>query len=269
VQDEVSITKSLALNAGFRYDYYSAVRASKDPKAALIYRPGGGAVLKLLYGAAFRAPNVYEKYYSVSPNAPNPSLNPEKLHSAEFVWEQSFSDHLWLSTSGFYNTMHDLITQVPFDSDLLIFRNIQNVESDGLELEVKGHIPRGIQVIASYSFQETKDQDTHQILDNSPRNLAKLNAIQPLLHRTFFASLDAQYRSGMTTFTGGSVSPFTIVNASLLGRRIGKRVDLSANVYNVLDKEYYDPPSTGLSELKVPQDGRTFRVKMTWYFGER
>jgi iron complex outermembrane receptor protein len=134
---------------------------------------------------------------------------------------------------------------------------------------VKGHIPRGIQIIASYSFQETKDQDTHQILDNSPRNLAKLNAIQPLLHRTFFASLDAQYRSGMTTFTGGSVSPFTIVNASLLGRRIGKRVDLSANVYNVLDKEYYDPPSTGLSELKVPQDGRTFRVKMTWYFGER
>jgi iron complex outermembrane receptor protein len=165
--------------------------------------------------------------------------------------------------------MHELITQVPLDSDLLIFRNLQNVESDGVELEVKGQIPRGIQGIASYSFQETKDRETQKFLNNSPRNLAKLNATQPLLHRTFFASLDAQYRSGMTAFTGGSISPFMILNVSLLGRRIGRRVDLSANLYNVLDKKYYDPPSTGLSELKVQQDGRTFRVKMTWYLGER
>jgi len=268
-QDEVTITKSLALNAGFRYDYYSTVHASEDPRAALIYRPWTGAALKLVYGEAFRAPNVYEKYYSIPPNAPNPSLDPEKLRSTELVWEQNFSDHLWLSTSAFHNTMSDLITQVPLDNDLLVFRNLQNVLSDGVELEVKGQIPRGFQGIASYSFQETKDRDTHQFLNNSPRTLAKLNAIQPLLHRTFFASLDAQYRSGMKTFTGGSVSPFTIVNVSLLGRRIGKRVDLSANAYNVLDKKYYDPPSTGLSELEVQQDGRTFRVKMTWYLGER
>jgi outer membrane receptor protein involved in Fe transport len=73
----------------------------------------------------------------------------------------------------------------------------------------------------------------------------------------------------MTAFTGGSVSPFTIVNVSLFGRGIGKRVDLSANLYNVMNKKYYDPPSTGLSELEVQQDGRTFRVKMTWHLGER
>jgi iron complex outermembrane receptor protein len=257
------------LNAGFRYDYYSTVHASEDPRAALIYRPGAGAVLKLVYGEAFRAPNVYEKYYSIPPNAPNPSLDPEKLRSAEVVWEQNVSDHLWFSTSAFHNTMYDLITQVPLDNDLLEFRNLQNVLSDGVELEVKGQIPRGLQGIVSYSFQETKDRDTHQFLNNSPRNLAKLNAIQPLLHRTLFASLNAQYRSGMTTFTGGSISPFTIVNVSLLGRGIGKRVDLSANLYNVLNKKYYDPPSTGLSELEVQQDGRTFRAKVTWHLGER
>ena len=91
-QDELTITKSLALNAGFRYDYYSAVHASEDPRAALIYRPWTGAALKLVYGEAFRVPNVYEKYYSIPPNAPNPSLDPEKLRSTELVWEQNFSD---------------------------------------------------------------------------------------------------------------------------------------------------------------------------------
>ncbi len=163
---KIAITKSLALNAGFRYDYYSTVHASEDPRAALIYSPWTGAALKLVYGEAFRAPNVYEKYYSIPPNASNPSLNPERLRSAEVVWEQNLSDHVWFTTSAFHNTMHDLITQVPLDSDLLIFRNLQNVESDGVELEVKGQIHRGIQGIASYSFQETKDRDTHQFLNN-------------------------------------------------------------------------------------------------------
>ena len=268
-QDEVPITKAIALNAGFRYDYYSSVHASEDPRVALIYRPSTGAALKLVYGEAFRIPNVYEKFYSIPPNAPNPSLDPEKLRSTELVWEQGLSDHLWFSTSAFHNTMNDLITQVPLGSDLIIFRNLQNVESDGLELEVKGQIPRGFEGSASYSFQETKDRDTHQFLDNSPRNLAKVNAIEPLAHGTLFASLDAQYRSGMTTFAGSSTSPFSIVNASLLGRRIGRRVDLSAGIYNVLNKKYYDPPSTGLSELEVQQDGRNFRIKMTWHLGER
>ena len=268
-QDEVTISKSIALNAGFRYDYYSTVHASEDPRVALIYRPDASAALKVVYGEAFRVPNVYEKFYSIPPNAPNPSLNPEKLRSTELVWEQGLSDRLWFSTSAFHNTMNDLITQVPLGSDLLIFRNLQNVESDGIEFEAKGQIPRGFEGSASYSFQETRDRDTHQFLNNSPRNLVKINATEPLMHRTLFASLDAQYRSGMTTFTGGSISPFSIVNVSLLGRRLSKRIDLSANLYNALDKKYYDPPSTGLSELKVQQDGRSFRVKMTWHLGER
>ena len=268
-QDEVSISKSIVLNAGFRYDYYSAVDASENPRAALIYRPNASTALKLVYGEAFRIPNVYEKFYSIPPNAPNPSLAPEKLRSTEIVWEQGLSDHVWFSTSVFHNTMSDLITQVPDGSDLIIFRNLENVESDGIEFEAQGQFRRGFTGSASYSFQETKDRDTHQFLNNSPRNLVKINAIEPLLHRTLFASLDGQYRSGMTTFAGGSISPFSVVNVSLLGRRLGKRIDLSASLYNALNKKYYDPPSPGLSELGVQQDGRNFRVKMTWHLGER
>jgi outer membrane receptor for ferrienterochelin and colicins len=269
VQDEVALTKAIALNAGFRYDYYSTVRASKDPRAALIYHPGADATVKLVYGEAFRIPNVYEKYYSIPPNAPNPSLNPEKLRSTEVVWEQGLPGHFWFSMSAFHNTMDDLITQSPFGNGLFIYRNLQKVESDGIELEIKGQTPRGFEGSASYSFQETKDRDSHQFLDNSPRTLFKINAIEPLAHRSLFASMDAQYRSGMTTFTGSPISPFIVVNASLLGRRIGRRMDLSASLYNLMNKKYYDPPSTGLSESAVQQDGRNVLIEMTWHLGER
>jgi outer membrane receptor for ferrienterochelin and colicins len=269
LQDEITLNKSVALNLGFRYDYYSSVDSSTDPRAALIYRPWSKTALKAIYGEAFRVPNVYEKYYSAPPIAPNPALKPEKIRSAEFVWEQSISDRLWLSASAFRNTMDDLITQQSQDDGSYIFRNIQKTKSDGIELEVKGQLSNGFEGIASYSFQDSDDRDSGQSLSNSPRHLAKLNLIQPLLRRNLFASFDAQYRSRMTTLTGSSVSPFAIVNFDLLGRKIGKQIDISAGVYNLLDKEYYDPPSTAVSQAAIQQDGRTFQLKMTWNLGVR
>jgi len=269
LQDEAKLSKSLALNLGFRYDYYSSVDSSTDPRAALIYRPWSKTALKAIYGEAFRVPNVYEKYYSVPPNAPNPALKPEKIRSTEFVWEQSLSDRLWLSASAFHNTMYDLITQQPLDDGSYIFRNIQKAKSDGIELEVKGQSSNGFEGIASYSFQDGHDRESDSSLSNSPQHLAKLNLIQQVFRGNLFASLDAQYRSGITTFMGSSTSPFAIVNVDLLGRKIGRHLDLSAGVYNLFGKKYYDPPSTAVSLDSIQQDGRTLQLKMTWAVGAR
>ena len=268
LQDELAIASNLTLNAGLRYDYYSSVEASTDPRIAVVYHPTRNNVFKFVYGQSFRAPNVYEKYYAATPALPNPDLTPETIRSTELVWERHLSDSLWISTSGFHNRLNDLITQEPV-GDSTIFHNVQKVESDGLEMELSGQLAEGLEGSASYSFQETKDKDTHQFLDDSPRHLAKLNLTQPLWRKTLFVSLNSQYRSGMTTITGGRVSPFSIVNVDLLGRKIGKQVDLTASVYNLLDKEYYDPPSTAVSQAAIQQDGRTFSVKMTWHLGER
>jgi outer membrane receptor for ferrienterochelin and colicins len=269
LQDELTITKSLALNAGYRYDYYSAVQASTDPRVALIYRPWSQTALKFIYGQAFRVPNVYELYYSVAPDLANSALRPEKIRNTEFVWEQGLHNRLWLSTSAFYNTIDDLITQEPVDSDSLIFRNLQNVHSSGLELELKGQLIGGLEGDASYSFQETKDRDTGHLLSNSPRNLVKLNLSQGLLERRMFVSVDAQYRSRIESLASGAVSPFSVVNITLLGRGIGKHMDLSASVYNLLDKKYFDPPSSENLQQPIQQDGRSVRVKMTYHLGKR
>lgn len=269
LQDELSVTKSLALNAGFRYDYYSAMDGSSDPRAALIYHPSSQTTFKLIYGEAFRVPNVYELYYSAPPNLPNLALHPEKIRSTEFVWEQGLTNRLRFSTSAFYDWIDGLITEEPVANDLLIFRNLQDAKSAGLEFEVKGQVSHGLEGSASYSFQETKDRVTDQFLSNSPRNLVKVSLSQPLLGRRMFVGLDAQYRSRIQSLGGGAVSPFSVVNFTVLGRRIGKHVDLSASIYNVLNKSYFDPPSTENLQLPIQQDGRSFQVKMTWQPGER
>jgi iron complex outermembrane receptor protein len=60
-----------------------------------------------------------------------------------------------------------------------------------------------------------------------------------------------------------------MVNFDLQGRKIGRHMDLSAGIDNLLDKKYYDPPSTAVSESAIQQDGRTYRLKLTWHLGER
>ena len=269
LQDEVPLTRSIALNAGIRYDYYSSVDASSDPRVAVIYRPSEKTSLKAIYGEAFRIPNVYEKFYSVPPNAPNPELKPEKMRSEELIWEQALSPRLSLSTSAYHSTMADLITQQPEQSGLYIFQNLQNVAASGIELELRGQLQGGFEGTASYSFQESKDTSTNQLLDNSPRNLAKLNLTQPLFTQKLFLTLDGQYRSRMESLAGTSVSPFSILNFTVLGRRLGRHADLSASVYNLLDKTYFDPPSSDDVVAAIQQDRRTFRVKFTWRLGDK
>jgi len=269
LQDELTLTKRLSVNAGFRYDYYSTTAASTDPRVAVIYRPWNKTALKFIYGEAFRAPNVYESYYSAPPSLANPSLYPEKIHSTEFVWEQGIARHWWLSTSAFHDHIDDLITQESLDDGSLIFRNLQEVNSSGLELEAKGQLSSGLEGTASYSFQETKDGDTRRFLSNSPRNLAKLKLGQPLFHGKLIFSLDAHYRSRVQTLNGSSISPFSVVNLSLLGRKLGKHLDVSVSSYNLLDKKYFDPASGDTLQDAIEQDGRAFRVKMTWHFAKQ
>jgi outer membrane receptor for ferrienterochelin and colicins len=269
VQDELTITHSLSLNAGLRYDYYNATQASTDTRAALIYRPYSETAFKMMFGEAFRVPNVYETFYSIPPNRPNPGLNPERIRTTELVWEQGLKNHLWFSTSVFYNRINGLITHEPFAGDSLIFRNKQKIGSAGLEFEVRGQLSRGLEGSASYSVQKTEDELSHEILSNSPRNLVKLGLTQPFFNRKMFASLNAQYRSRMQPLVGNSVSPVSVVNLTLLTHALGKHLDLSGSVYNLLDRKYFDPAAGETVQQQIQQDGRSFRLKMTWRLGER
>ena len=102
LQDEFVILKNLILNAGVRHDQYSTFGGTTNPRIALIYNPFEKTVLKLLYGRAFRAPNVYELYYQGAESKVNPDLNPETIQTYELIWEQYLGIHLRGSASAFY-----------------------------------------------------------------------------------------------------------------------------------------------------------------------
>jgi iron complex outermembrane receptor protein len=92
---------------------------------------------------------------------------------------------------------------------------------------------------------------------------------QPLFRRKLFISFDGQYRGRIQSLLGERVSPVSIVNATVLARRLGEHADLSLSVYNFLDKRYFDPPSNENLQMPIQQDGRSLRVLITWNWGRR
>jgi len=266
-QDEFAITHTLTLSAGLRYDRYSNFDGTTNPRLGLIYHLFHPTTLKLLYGTAFRAPEPFEATPDFSPlYDDNLQLKPETIRSIEGVVEQGLGQHFTLSGSVFRNWIDDLISPETENNGHTVYLNSDKADAIGVEVELDGRLAGGLEGRASYSYADATEPLTHEIPGNSPQHLGKLNLIVPVVQQRLFASLDAQYTSSRQTLAGNTLSGFSVFNVTLLGHRVGKHLDLSASIYNLLDSKYFDPGRPEDVEDAIQQDGRNFRIKITGRF---
>jgi len=269
LQDEVQLRDDLIFSLGARYDHYDSFGGTTNPRLALIYNPLAQTTVKLLYGEAFRAPNAFEQHYhdSLATQKPNPNLQPEKIKTYELVVEQYLGEHLRAVASGFYYEIDDLInlTLDPAD-DLLVFGNLDEVEAKGVELELEGKWRRGLEGRISYSFQEAKDRKTDMLLSNSPKHLAKLNLVVPLIGDKLLFGIEEQYTSKRKTVLRNETGGYAVTNLTLFCRQMLPGLEASAGVYNLFDKKFSDPASLAHRQETIEQDGRIFRFKLTYLF---
>jgi iron complex outermembrane receptor protein len=267
-QDEFAITHNLNFSAGVRFDHYSGFGGTTNPRLGLIYHLDHATTLKLLYGTAFRAPEPFElkpdygEFYD-----DNLQLRPETIRSFGGVVEQGLGAHFSLSGSVFRNSINDLISieMNPGDGHS-VYENSGRVDATGVEVELDGRFIGGLQGSASYSFTDTVQPLIQQTLANSPRHLGKLDVTVPLMRQRLFADVDAQYTGPVQTLAGNTVSGFAIFNVTLLARTLTKHLDVSASVYNILNKLYFDPGRPEDTEDAILQDGRNFQVKLTYRY---
>jgi len=265
VQGDFTVVTNLHLNAGVRYDQYGDFNPDVDPRLALIYNPFSKSTIKAIYGTAFRAPNFLELSDPIFPN-----IGPEKITTYELVYEQEIGKNLKTSLSGFYNQMDNLI--------FLQNGSFTNFDADakGTEVAFEGGWQNGLRARASYTFQETRNGGTGQSLADSPQHLGKINVSVPLYKEKVFGSLEFQYVSSRTTMhvspitgedvPGRDAAGFGVVNFTLFSRNLVKNLEVSGSVYNLLDTGYSDPATRFHHQDLIPQDGRTFRLKLTYRF---
>jgi outer membrane receptor for ferrienterochelin and colicins len=268
LQDEISLSKKMVLNLGVRYDHYSEFGGTTNPRLAFIYNPTDKSAIKMLYGSAFRKPNDYELYYSIPGlNLANPELKPEKIKTFEAVYEHYLGEGFLVSLSGYYYGIKDLIEQIDTGFGAM-YENAGEIRAKGAELEFDNKWSNGGEGRLSYSIQRTESTATGEPLDNAPAQLAKLNLSVPLLGDKMFCGIEEQYMTRRRTDSGNYTQAFYFTNLTLSLRNLPSRVEASVSVYNLMNKKYADPVSfADLNPLdSVQQDGRTWRVKLTYAF---
>jgi outer membrane receptor for ferrienterochelin and colicin len=269
-QDDFTVLTNLHVNAGVRYDQsydqQDHFSPTWSPRAALIYDLFPQSTFKFIYGTAFRDPNFFELSELASLNN---KPEPEKITSYEIDYDQGIRQNLRSSVAVFYNRLDGLI-----DIQNGSFTNF-NADTLGTEMALEGKWDYGIDTRLSYTLQHTENRDTDAGLPDSPMYLIKFNVSAPLFRNKIFAGLEIQYTSKShtvytdlsgDTLSGGDVPGHTVVNFTLFSQNLIKNLDVSVSIYNLLDKKYYDPASNFHLENAIQQDGRTFRLKLTYRF---
>ncbi|MHB0996856.1 MAG: TonB-dependent receptor plug domain-containing protein [Elusimicrobiales bacterium] len=136
----------LSLSMGLRYDRNTRYGETWNPRAGLVWRPGGSdrTVLKVLCGEAYLAPSPFwtnkhfgsfvssptaaSGYHSYFFHIPNEDLDPEKLRSLEASLSHDFGHRLRLTLNPYYNKVEDLIQDVTMGPGMF-----KGVEVDTLE----------------------------------------------------------------------------------------------------------------------------------------
>ncbi|NOT86334.1 MAG: TonB-dependent receptor [Methylococcaceae bacterium] len=265
IQDDYSILDSLTLNAGVRLDYFSIFGETVNPRVGLIYNPWQNSTVKLLYGTAFRAPNQNELNYIGTGITNSLHLQPEKLQTLELVLEHYFTSQLRVELNLFQTNIDKVIALTAIDNVLLQQQNIGNYDAHGIEAQIENNWLNGWQGRISYSWQQTKDKATNQIISNSPEHLLKLNLIAPLWTDKVFLGFETQVMSARKT-SSGEVAGHVVSNLTLFTQKWLKGLELSGGVYNLFDQRYFDPVSDAYRQNGIQQDALTFRVKASLDF---
>jgi iron complex outermembrane receptor protein len=275
IDASLNVLTNLTVSAGVRYDQGDFDGSQTSPRASVIYRPIRPTTLKLLYGHAFRAPNSFERFYTDGfTQRVNLGLKSESIDTYEVVLEQELGDHFKASVAGYVYFVEDLIDQELDPDGYLVYQNLERVRGRGLEFELSSRFNHGIRGRLSYTLQQTKSWDTsvggggssEEPLSNSPARLIQGGISFPIYEEKVFGGLDFRYVSGRTSAVGTDVPPYFVLNATLFSHRFVNGLELSASIYNVLGRRFYEPSPLELRQPILEQDGRTFQVKLTYGF---
>ena len=272
LQDEFNVTEDLAFTLGVHHDQYPTFGGATNPRVALVYKPFKKSVVKLLYGEGFKAPNTYELYYTDEDvQIGNEDLEPEKVKTYEAGLEQSIGTNLWGRISIYHSDVEELITQVDMDpepvSELLQYQNVGDAAINGLELELKGALKNGSKGYLNFAYQDSKDKETKEELINVPRLAGNLGVSIPIIRDKVYASLEGHYLGKrLTKEEGIAVDPYFIANLTLLSKNLLRNLEISASIYNLFDEEYEDAAGEEHLQVKIPQNGRNFLIKMGYLF---
>lgn len=270
-------------SVGARVDVYNTFGVSVNPRAALIFRPAQAATLKVSGGQAFRAPSIYELYYSdggtsqraaCDPSRATPcTLGPETIRSAEVEYSHRFLSD-WVAVGAVHGSLTErvIVSQGGGTmADPSIYTNANApIFVVGGDVELRREWLGGWMFSLMYGYQRARllDPAGEQLVANTPEHLASARAVAPivanLLQLATRLTLEAPRPLRSTSVASEQeFSPWAVVADVVASGRVERfGIRYSVGVYNVFDWKYSLPVNEVYSFRFLPQQGRTFLLNV-------
>jgi iron complex outermembrane receptor protein len=264
-QDEYRITDSLLINAGIRLDHHhAATDLQLNPRIGLIWDINPAFTSKLLYGSAFRAPNLLEL---TGADSFNKTAQEELIKSYEAVLEWYPGGGLKLLGTLFYNDLSKVLVLALSNSQSPTL-NSGNYTTLGFELGAEKLWNNGRQLKLTWTHQSTRDVTGHNDIwaEDSPKNLVKAHYAEPLFHNNLRLGFEEIFVDERLSSNKNTVPGYHLLNINLALVKPIYGIQASLGVYNVLDQNYKIVGAPDLIQDTLTMDGRTVRFRCEYGF---
>lgn len=239
-QAQIAIADKLFSTFGIRLDDHSRFGQKVSYRIAPTYTASDyGTKFSSTIGTGYKAPSLSQLFSTFG----NSGLKPEKSLGLDVGAEQPlFNDRLNLGLTYFWNRFKNLID---FNPDTLIFSNIDQSKSDGLETVAQIKITEDLSLSLNYTLTNSKDISTGESLLRRARNkfggevvskVGKRGRIT-ISARGVGARADNDYSTYPASRT--ELAGYGLVNIAA-SYDISKRVQIFARLDNLFDKQYQD-----------------------------
>lgn len=247
---------------GGRFDRYPDLKTQFSPRLGAIYFPNNEWQLKLLYGEAFRAPELSELtlFRGVSRTG-NQNLESESLRTTDLIFQYT-GNNLLLSIDFFYNHFSDPIV-AGLINDLSGQVNGQDQYGHGVESEMVWQVNNASQLRLT-ATQFTKLPGS---AFRDSKTLASIQATHQL--GNWQLGLSASYRSKRETPTPNDERT-TLAGywywRTAIAYAVSKQVKISLNINNLANQHYYNPSITANLSEGIPLKGINGTLGISWQF---
>ncbi len=300
-----SPSRKLRVQGGLRVDYinyegdvnhapdqtagassYTAV----SPRLAIIARPDAQNTIKLMTGKGFRAPTIYEQFYSdEGNNSLRSDFNGGLLRSEDLYAGEIEATHRFKGDWSILGALHGALAkriietvQVPADyvaenpevsPDAVYYRNSPiNQSVIGADLELRRQFRNGYMFSAHYSAllaryarlpSDNPDLDSRE-LPNAPTHSAALKLIVPIVPDAMNGAVRAAFedRRRIDPSSLEHTDRAVVADVVISGYLKSLRVRYAVGAYNVFNWHYREP-AIAFAASAIPQQARTFMFSLT------
>ncbi|WP_394754470.1 TonB-dependent receptor plug domain-containing protein [Crenothrix sp.] len=275
-QDEWRITESLLINAGLRLDHHHMIKNLQlHPRIGLIWDATPTLTAKLLYGSAFRAPNVYERDMDIPAFGfvKNPNNKQELIYSYEAIAEWRTGKGVKLLGTLFYNDLQKVLVQDTDNKSATFgqFINSGAYHNYGFELGGEKRWENGRQLKLTWTHNYTRDVDGDETFGggwapDSPKNLVKLHYAEPFFNDTVRLGFEELFVGQRRTLANNIAPSYHLLNINLSFTKPLYGFQPTLGIYNVLDQHYKVLGGDVHTQDTLAMDGRTVRFRLEYGF---